>query len=368
MASRRQQREGADPFVRRDETSLEQVSGELFGDLRQVDQERITRRFASLDEAVIDPAIQVRVGGLDPERVALLKDVLLNGGRFADPVIWTREDEDPSRMWWADGFHRYEARRQVLDDPAVVNGDLQITPLEVLIYPGGYARAVEIAEEANLQHGQPLTLADKRGIYERRWQRGHIWKDTSDRAVAAILGVDHKTVGAWKKVLSSLTVPNSPVRENEGKKEPEKRVGKDGREYRVDRLPKAAQKRAKRGSSHKIYQLIPDGDRPVELPVRNPDESEPAGEWEDRPAQPRGVYQQNQGQGWTAKVSADSVKLSVEIDPDDHELTETERQQLIVAHLRQAAEGLAKFDGFEGEIQQLGDFADLLEREWKLEQ
>ena len=181
-------------------------------------------RWVLLEEIEVDGRIQVRVGGLDEDKVREYAVVMSEGGEFP-PVVLFREGET---LYLADGFHRVAAARRA------GRGEILAE-----IRPGGYAGAVEYAEEANLTHGFALSTRDKRNIFERRWRRGHAWRDLSDRLIAQALGVSHQTIGRWRDALEKeASGPNGLVTTA--------RVGADGRVYDVSNIQAANEQRVQR--------------------------------------------------------------------------------------------------------------------------
>ncbi len=319
--------------------------------LDEADRNRIFRHPVHPDDLKIDPAIQVRIKP-NPARVEELKQVLLNGGHFKDPIRAFRDDE--GNLWLSAGFRRTDATRQaLLEAPS----GLEIAPLICEDCPGGRAAAIEDAENDNLKHGEPLSTEEKRGIFERRYQRGHEWfaDNWSNNQIAAELAVSESTIRRWR---SPLTSPNDEVRENEGGKQPQKRtVQRGGETYQMktSKIGQTAQKRTKRQPS-----------TPAPEPVRNLDESEPAGQWQDRPAQPRGLYQETAGNGWSAKMSADQIRLSVEIEPDEDEpANPAQIKRAILEHLRAAAAGLRNL-GLQDDADNLLEYIYERREEWNL--
>ena len=243
MSSRRGGKAVRDPFGGAEDMTMREAADLIYGDpdmVDDLDRQRPEHRPVHPDELEIDSAIQVRVNGLDPARVEELKQVLLNGGSFKDPNRAYRDDD--GKLWLSAGFRRTEATRlALLEAPPNVT----IAPLICDIFPGGREAAIEDAENDNLKHGEPLSQEDKRLIFTRRMVREHEWftEKFSNRKIAAELAVSEGTIRNWLKTIPSLTAQDYAVRETEGKKGPEKRVGADGRNIRVDRIRKAAQKR-----------------------------------------------------------------------------------------------------------------------------
>lgn len=153
-------------------------------------------------QIVRDPAIQVRVGGLDQEKVTSYAIILREGGTFP-PVELTREG---NTFYMADGFHRCEAHLEC-----------GLDAIDAVIKPGGYEAAVELAEEGNLRHGHALSLADKKNIYTRRLARGYWNETTSNREIAQEFGVAHTTIGRWLQEALNQGGANAPLAESHGK-------------------------------------------------------------------------------------------------------------------------------------------------------
>ncbi len=182
--------------------------------------------------------MQPRAGGLDPERVEYLKQVILNGGEFKDPIVVFRVAGVGEVV--SAGFHRHGGYVAARAAAGASDEPIELKPLRADYRDGTLEEAIEFAEEDNLRHGQPLSDLDKRGIFERRVKRGHAWARMSNRAVAAALGVGHQTIGRWRKELEEQsTGPHGPV---EGP-----RIGKDGREYDVSKIQAANTLRWARG-------------------------------------------------------------------------------------------------------------------------
>lgn len=114
-----------------------------------------------------------------------------------------------------DGTHRLRA--------AQLRGDREI---KVRFFDGDEAEAVVLAVEANIEHGLPLSLADRRAAALRIVRLRPEW---SDRRIAASTGLSDKTIAAIRR--STSEVPQSNAR-----------VGRDGRVRSVD--PAAGRLRA----------------------------------------------------------------------------------------------------------------------------
>ncbi|MEV5508769.1 ParB/RepB/Spo0J family partition protein [Streptomyces orinoci] len=143
-----------------------------------------------------------RLGGLNQDHV----DVLAQGD--IEPILVHR---DTRRV--VDGMHRLQAAR--------LRGEKTI-PVRYLEGPASEVFIHSVA--ANISHGLPLTLKDRKAA-ARRILTEH--PDLSDRAIARITRLSPKTVGAVRRA-SSEELPQSKVR-----------VGADGRSRPLD----AAQRR-----------------------------------------------------------------------------------------------------------------------------
>lgn len=102
-----------------------------------------------------------------------------------------------------DGMHRLKAAR--LRGARVI---------DVTFYDGDDAEAFVMAVKANIEHGLPLSLADRKAAAGRIIRSNPEW---SDRAIAEVSGLSAKTVGAIRRDCAD-TVP-----------EIHDRVGRDGR-------------------------------------------------------------------------------------------------------------------------------------------
>lgn len=220
MASRRRQGDRIGPLGGEREAPVD-AAQRIYGTVRRV----------RLDEIRIVDSVQVRVDGLDEERVERYTEFLLAGGTFKDAIVVYQDGPD---LILAAGFHRCEAYRRALErfEPS---GDAQaLAPLMAEIRTGGLDGAIEWAEEDNLTHGLELSTRDKRNILERRLKRGHAWATLSNRALAAKLGVHHDTVAVWRRETEAAPGGNPPP----------VRVGKDGKTYDVSGIQAANQRRA----------------------------------------------------------------------------------------------------------------------------
>lgn len=232
--------------------TLEQAAGVIYGDpaaLAKLDGAQVSRLALGVEEVralVLDPSIQVRVGGVNPETVAAYSEVIANGGEFADPIA-VFELPDGTRLV-ANGFHRVASYLLAADrDP---DGGARFLALRCDLRRGDYDSALTWAEDANLENALPLSNADKKNILARRLERRHEWARLSNSEIARRLGVNDKTIGNWRRELE-MTSENSEVREG-----PQERIGADGRTYRIGRLQEAGLKRAEQNAATKAAAAV----------------------------------------------------------------------------------------------------------------
>lgn len=110
-------------------------------------------------------------------RLLAQSDVLL------PPIIVHRQS-----MRVIDGMHRLLAAR--------LRGEQEI---QARFYDGTAADAFALAVKVNRAHGLPLSLADRKAAAARIISSHPRW---SDRAIAEVTGLSHKTVGAIRRCLS----------------------------------------------------------------------------------------------------------------------------------------------------------------------
>lgn len=111
------------------------------------DRSEITLEDVPIDSIAVNPAIQQRARGIDPERVEYLLSVLVNGDQFKDRLTLFRPKK--GRLILAGGFHRYSA---------YVRHGAETVPAEV--HPGEYKDAMRFAYGDNRDHGVPRSKED----------------------------------------------------------------------------------------------------------------------------------------------------------------------------------------------------------------
>jgi hypothetical protein len=136
-----------------------------------------------------------RLGALRESHVTVLQEVL----NHLPPILVQR-----STMTVIDGAHRLEAHRRA--------GRLQI-PARLL--DGAGMELFALAVEANVSHGMPLTLSERKRSAAMLLEK---MPERSDRWVASICGLSHSTVAKIRHdpALASVAEPGT-------------RVGRDGR-------------------------------------------------------------------------------------------------------------------------------------------
>lgn len=191
-----------------------------------------------LSQIVIDEQIQVRVDGLDEERVEQYTIVIENGGDMAPIIVF--QDTNGNHLL-ADGFHRVEAYRR-----AGRNN------IRAYVSKGGYEAAYEYAENANLEHGLAYSNEDKKNILRRRIKQGRTWFEWSGdgklnprvsyNEMARQLGVSQPTITSWvNSILSELSQSTSKNLEVDRSQV----VGKDGKVRDVSRIGSATASKPK---------------------------------------------------------------------------------------------------------------------------
>ncbi|WP_307819914.1 ParB/RepB/Spo0J family partition protein [Saccharothrix algeriensis] len=169
---------------------LVRAAGE--GRLADLDQHlaRCTPGRVPLDELVVGES--PRIVGVDPEYARALVEV---DDRLPAIVVNQRT------MEIIDGRHRLHAAR--------LRGEQVI---DVLFFDGTADEAFLLAVRLNAVHGLPLSQADRNAAARRIIAAHGAW---SDRAIAGVVGLSAKTVGALRRVVPA---GGAPVR-----------LGRDGR-------------------------------------------------------------------------------------------------------------------------------------------
>lgn len=142
---------------------------------------------------------QLRIDGGTEMRVAIDNAVVceyaqaLRGGAVFPPVVVFREGDN---YWLTDGFHRYHAHRQA-----------GVEKIEADVREGTLREALLYSAGANAEHGLRRSAADKRKAITTLLTHGLVKSGTNgqgltDREIARLCRVDHKTVGRVRQELS----------------------------------------------------------------------------------------------------------------------------------------------------------------------
>lgn len=169
--------------------SVLSVSGE--NDL--VSQDDFIGRVTTVEIDQLLPTDLTRLDGISEEHVALIADSEL----CIPPIIVHK-----ATMRVIDGMHRLRA--------ASIRGDKSI---RAKFFDGSQEAAFVLSVTANNAHGLPLTAADRRAAAGRLLA---LRPDSSDRAIAAIVGISARTVAAVRCTTEQTAQLNT-------------RVGRDGR-------------------------------------------------------------------------------------------------------------------------------------------
>lgn len=194
--SKRNRQRGERSALQSPNADLHTVTDAIFGDGLPMMDSSYPQTIPLVD-VISDDSIQVRVMGLDQAWVKTLCELIENGAEIEPIEVYQQEEQ----YVLADGFHRVEAYRR-----------MERSEIQAYVRSGGYAGALNRAEEANLQHGLQLTLEDKKHILFRRLGRKHEWMNQSYRQIAAQLGVGKSTVQRWIEEYQGL-MTSAPKRE-----------------------------------------------------------------------------------------------------------------------------------------------------------
>ena len=149
------------------------------------------------------PLSDIRDGGAQM-RVEMKPDVVreyaddMAAGAILPPVVVYHDGTD---YWLADGFHRVEAARK-----------LERETIDAEVLEGDERQAILHGCGSNASHGLRRTQADKRRAVERLL-RDEEWGKWSNRKIAEVARVDHKTVATVRRELLGGEFP-TPARPN----------------------------------------------------------------------------------------------------------------------------------------------------------
>ncbi len=143
-----------------------------------------------------DGDAQMRVE-MKPDVVIEYADDMAAGATFPPVVVYF----DGTEYWLADGFHRVASARKI-----------ERETIEAEVREGTARDAIIHGIGANASHGLRRTQADKRRAVERLI-RDEEWSKWSNRQIAKVAKVDHKTVGKIRRELLGGDFP-TPGRPN----------------------------------------------------------------------------------------------------------------------------------------------------------
>ena len=143
-----------------------------------------------------DGGAQMRVE-MNPEVVREYADDMAAGAVFPLVEVYY----DGSIYWLAEGYHRVAAARL-----------LERETIDAEVLDGGERDAILRGIGSNASHGLRRTQADKRRAVERLLHDEE-WGKWSDRKIATVAKVDHKTVGKVRHDLLGGEFP-TPARQN----------------------------------------------------------------------------------------------------------------------------------------------------------
>lgn len=169
------------------------------------------------DRIAIVPELQTRVA-IDEGTVEDYRLALENGAKFP-PIDIARLGPD-GKLAVVSGHHRLLAHRAAgrQEIKCYVRDEIK-----------NVSQALEFATKANREHGLRPSLKDRQHNL-RQWFNHYRLANKSDRAIAAVVGVDHKTVAVLReKLVSTGEFPSSA-----------KRIGADGKARGVKSKPEKA--------------------------------------------------------------------------------------------------------------------------------
>jgi hypothetical protein len=188
-----------------------------------------------LKNIIIDAGTQIRTG-LNAEHVADLTEAYGRGDSVPPVDVF---QTFAGGLILAEGFHRVEAAEKA-----------GLKEIQVTIHRGEKKDALKFALSANTTHGLKRSNADKGRAVEIALKE---WPNLTNRAIAELCGVNHRTVSAHRPDIQN---PGGEILHVENEDDPEKkdtepsaqngksssgtplkRIGRDGKEYRVSSGP-----------------------------------------------------------------------------------------------------------------------------------
>lgn len=150
--------------------------------------------------------IQTRVK--ENEKVAKsYKKLMEDGVSFPNIVVFVDETEGQKVMYLADGYHRVSAY--------IMMGIGFIEENKIDWMKGTKSDAIKYNIENNAKKGLAMTSMDKRNAICIILRDNHM-NSLSDRAIAQMVGTDHKTVGKYRKMILDGIDPMYQQKKKEG--------------------------------------------------------------------------------------------------------------------------------------------------------
>ena len=144
--------------------------------------------------SINDGGAQMRIE-MKVETVHDYADDMLAGATFPPVILYY----DGTDYWLADGFHRVEAARKI--DRETIDAE---------VHEGGAREAILHGIGSNAVHGLRRTQQDKRRAVERLLTDPE-WAQWSDRKIAEVARVDHKTVAKVRRELAGEIPSPKPM-------------------------------------------------------------------------------------------------------------------------------------------------------------
>lgn len=143
-----------------------------------------------LNRIVVDPALQPRIRGIDPDHVRALEEAAENW----PPLVVVPQGRN---YLLVDGAHRFASAQNC----GLANVPVHIVPLPA----DGDLHA--LAFTLNAAHGAPLSLADRRSFADRLIRHHPDW---ADREIGRRCGLSSNTVGAIREHLAGAAQIEQP--------------------------------------------------------------------------------------------------------------------------------------------------------------
>ncbi len=147
----------------------------------------------ALEQLDIAPGVQLAARGVDGATVQGYVEALASGAQFP-PVLAFSEN---GNLWLADGFHRVAALKFLGHET-----------VEAEIKDGTKCDAMIYAATANVEHGKPMSQAEKREAGKRLLRLTN-W---SNREIARRLAVSEKAVRNWRALSADMSADTSLTR------------------------------------------------------------------------------------------------------------------------------------------------------------